>query len=92
MADNDMQGNVCLVTYANTGIGKYTALALAKRWAHLGMICRNRAKGEVAQAEIKSMSGNEHVDLLIVDMSAEKYTDQYNIESKSRRVPCHKVA
>ena len=27
MAENDRQGNICLVTGANTGIGKYTVLA-----------------------------------------------------------------
>jgi NAD(P)-dependent dehydrogenase (short-subunit alcohol dehydrogenase family) len=65
-----MEGKVCLVTGANGSIGKYTALGLAQRGATVVMVCRNRAKGEAAQREIISVSGNEHVDLLIADMSS----------------------
>ncbi|GHO78230.1 short-chain dehydrogenase [Ktedonobacter sp. SOSP1-85] len=33
------------------------------------MLCRNRAKGEAAQAEIKAASGNAQVDLIVADLS-----------------------
>lgn len=70
MASNDLQDKVFLVTGANSGIGKATALALAQRGATVVLICRDRARGEVAQAEIKASSGNKHVDLLIGDMAS----------------------
>jgi NAD(P)-dependent dehydrogenase (short-subunit alcohol dehydrogenase family) len=48
-----MEGKVCLITGANGSIGKYTALGLAQRGATVVVVCRNRAKGEAVQAEIK---------------------------------------
>jgi NAD(P)-dependent dehydrogenase (short-subunit alcohol dehydrogenase family) len=70
MAGSDLQDQVYLVTGANGGIGKATALALAQRGATVALVCRDRARGEAAQAEIKASSGNEHVDLLIGDMTS----------------------
>jgi NAD(P)-dependent dehydrogenase (short-subunit alcohol dehydrogenase family) len=53
-----MQGKVCLITGANSGIGKATALGLARMGATVVMVCRDRARGEEAQREIKLQSGN----------------------------------
>src|ERR1700690_386777 len=71
-ANPNMQGKICLVTGANSGLGYQTALALAKMGAQVVMVCRNRAKGEAAQADIKAKSGNSAVDLLIADLSVQK--------------------
>jgi NAD(P)-dependent dehydrogenase (short-subunit alcohol dehydrogenase family) len=53
-----MQGKICLVTGANSGIGKETALGLARLGATVVLVCRDQSKGEAAQAEIKQKSGN----------------------------------
>ncbi len=51
MSDNNqMNGKTCLVTGANSGIGKVTAMELARRGAHVVMVCRDRARGEAALA------------------------------------------
>jgi len=65
----NMQGKVCLETGSSSGIGKVAARELAKMGATAVMVCRNRAKGEAVQAEIKELSGNTHVDLIIADLS-----------------------
>lgn len=65
-----MSGKVCIVTGANTGIGKATALALAKHGAAVVMLCRSRERGEAARAEIASESGRE-VELLVADLSVQ---------------------
>jgi NAD(P)-dependent dehydrogenase (short-subunit alcohol dehydrogenase family) len=65
-----MQGKVCLVTGASGGIGKVTARELARQGATVVMVCRNRAKGEAAQAEIKAESSNNRVNLIIADLSS----------------------
>jgi NAD(P)-dependent dehydrogenase (short-subunit alcohol dehydrogenase family) len=67
-----MQGKICMVTGANSGIGKATALGLAKMGATVVMVCRNRTRGEEAQREIKRQSGNEAVDLLLADLSSQE--------------------
>lgn len=70
MTEIDMQGKVCLVTGSSSGIGKVTARELARMGATVVMVCRNRAKGEAVQAEIKEVSGNAQVDLIIGDLSS----------------------
>lgn len=62
-----MEGKVVLVTGANAGIGKATALALAKKGATVVLTARSREKGLAAQREIQQQSGNSHVDLLLSD-------------------------
>jgi NAD(P)-dependent dehydrogenase (short-subunit alcohol dehydrogenase family) len=67
-----MQGKVCLITGATSGIGKVTALELAKMGATVVIVGRDRARGEEVQAEIKAKSGNEAVDLLLADLSSQE--------------------
>jgi NAD(P)-dependent dehydrogenase (short-subunit alcohol dehydrogenase family) len=57
--NTSMQGRICLITGANSGIGKATALGLAQMGATVVMVCRDRVRGEVAQREIKTKSGND---------------------------------
>ncbi len=70
MAGVNMQGKVCLVTGSSSGIGKVTARELARMGATVVMVCRNQAKGEAAQAEIKTATGNNKVDLILADLSS----------------------
>lgn len=65
----DMNGKICIVTGANSGIGYETALALATMEAHVVMICRSEERGKEAQQEIQEASKNEHVDLITADLS-----------------------
>jgi NAD(P)-dependent dehydrogenase (short-subunit alcohol dehydrogenase family) len=67
-----MQGKICMVTGANSGIGKATALALAQMGATVVMVCRDRARGEEAQREITTKSRNTAVDLLQADLSSQQ--------------------
>jgi NAD(P)-dependent dehydrogenase (short-subunit alcohol dehydrogenase family) len=68
--DQSMRDKVCMVTGANSGIGKVTALELAKGGATVVMVCRSRERGEAAQQEIIAESGNDNVDLLLADLSS----------------------
>ncbi len=65
-----MNSRVCLVTGGNSGIGKAAALGLAKLGATVVIVSRDRAKGEAAVEEIRSKSGNQHVDLMVTDLSS----------------------
>jgi NAD(P)-dependent dehydrogenase (short-subunit alcohol dehydrogenase family) len=65
-----MTGKTCLVTGANSGIGKETALGLARMGARVVLVCRNAQKGELALSEIQRETGSTTVDLLIADMSS----------------------
>src|ERR1700736_1718231 len=70
--DSSMQGKICMVTGANSGIGKATALALAQMGATVVMVCRGRARGEQARSEITTKSRNNAVDLLQADLSSQQ--------------------
>ncbi|MFQ5846092.1 MAG: SDR family oxidoreductase [Candidatus Methylomirabilales bacterium] len=65
-----MAGKTCMVTGANAGIGKATALGLAQMGATVVMVCRSRERGEAALAEITRESGNDAVSLLLADLSS----------------------
>ncbi|MEO7019594.1 MAG: SDR family oxidoreductase [Ktedonobacteraceae bacterium] len=71
MAEISMQGKICLVTGSNSGIGKVTVRELARMGATVVMLCRNRAKGVAAQAEIIAATGNENVDLIVADLASQ---------------------
>jgi NAD(P)-dependent dehydrogenase (short-subunit alcohol dehydrogenase family) len=89
MQTQTMAGRICLVTGASSGIGKMTALALAKRGATVIMVCRNRTKGEQVQAEIEEQSGNRQVELLIADMSSLASIRQLAREVQQRYTQLH---
>lgn len=71
MTQADMRGKICLVTGANSGIGKATATGLAKLGATVVMVCRNQARGEEVLAEIRANSGSDAVALLLADLSSQ---------------------
>lgn len=66
-----MKGKVALVTGANSGLGKVTALELARQGATVVMLCRNADKGRAAVEEVKAASGNPNVELLVGDVSSQ---------------------
>lgn len=66
-----MGGKVCMVTGANSGIGKATALGLASLGATVVMVCRSQERGEAALAEIKQKSSNQRIFLLLADLASQ---------------------
>ena len=67
-----MKGKICVVTGATSGIGKATALGLARKGATVVLICRNPPKAEAAAREIRTLTRNSSVDLLIADLSSQR--------------------
>lgn len=66
-----LHGKICMVTGATSGIGKATALGLARQGATVVMVARNKSKGEAARQELQEISGNSSIDLLLADLSAQ---------------------
>lgn len=64
----DLQGRVCLVTGANTGIGEVTALELARRGAFVYVACRSRAKTEGLLAAITEAVGPDRAAFVPLDL------------------------
>jgi NAD(P)-dependent dehydrogenase (short-subunit alcohol dehydrogenase family) len=84
-----MNDKICLVTGANSGIGKVTAKALAAGGATVIMVCRNRDKGEAARDEIVSKTRNENVDLMIADLSELKQIRRLAADFKAKYPRLH---
>ncbi|MHA2035813.1 MAG: SDR family oxidoreductase [Promethearchaeota archaeon] len=84
-----MKDKICIITGANSGIGKATALGLAKMNATIVMLCRNRETGEIAQKEIISESGNKNVDLLLCDLSSQEEIRRFVEEFKQKYQNLH---
>jgi len=82
----EMDGRVCVVTGANSGIGYETALGLAHLGATVVLVARDRTKGEEAKRRIEQTTGNQSVDLLIADLAvmdsvrglAQAFTERYD--------------
>jgi NAD(P)-dependent dehydrogenase (short-subunit alcohol dehydrogenase family) len=65
-----MKGKTVLITGANQGIGKASAIALGKLGARLVIVCRNGQKGRAAVADIQQ-AGVSDVELIVGDMSSQ---------------------
>lgn len=67
----DMNGKTCVVTGANSGIGKETALGLARMGARVVLVCRNADKGRAALEKIARESRSSQPELLVADVSSQ---------------------
>jgi NAD(P)-dependent dehydrogenase (short-subunit alcohol dehydrogenase family) len=65
-----LSGKVCLVTGANTGIGRAIAKELAQRQATVVLLCRSAERGEEARAAIATETGNATIELLVCDLAS----------------------
>ena len=69
---HDMHGKTCIVTGATSGIGKVTALELARMGAAVVLICRNRQKGKDTVNEIKTLTQSTEIAMLMADLSSQQ--------------------
>lgn len=84
-----MNGKISLITGANSGIGKETAIELAKMDSTIIMVCRSQERGEVAREEIMRQSCNDKVDLLLADLSSQNSIRQLVTEFKEKYSQLH---
>ncbi|CAF1019489.1 unnamed protein product [Rotaria sordida] len=65
-----MDDKIVVITGSNTGIGKSTAIELAKRGARIILACRNQQRAEEAKQEIQIKSNNNQIEIEILDTSS----------------------
>lgn len=85
----DMTGRVCVVTGANTGIGRVTALELARKGAHVMVACRSRDKAMPVVEAIIAETGNPKVEFLALDLSRFSAIRESAAELLARGLPIH---
>ena len=62
-----IDGKVCLVTGANSGLGKAVAIDLARRGGHVLMACRSGHPE--AGEDVRRLAGSDSVEMLRVDLA-----------------------
>nr|WP_319570139.1 SDR family oxidoreductase [uncultured Draconibacterium sp.] len=78
-----MNKKICLITGCNSGIGKVTAIELAKKGYEIIMLVRDSEKSRIAFEEIKSASGGK-VILKYVDLASLDSIKKISEEIKSQ--------
>lgn len=84
--DKVMKNKSVMVTGATAGIGKRTALDLARMGATVLLVGRNESKGQNVMAEIRRETGNDKLDFFLVDLTsltsirelADKFKSRYS--------------
>lgn len=79
-----MSAKVCMITGANSGIGKASAIQMAEKGYRVVIACRNPGKGEAALQEIKEAGGRDAAELMIVDMSMQSSVRELADRFKSK--------
>ncbi|XP_028319910.1 dehydrogenase/reductase SDR family member 13b.1 [Gouania willdenowi] len=65
-----LHGKTLIVTGSNTGIGKTTAIDLAKRGARVILACRSKQRGEAALEDIKKVTGSNQVVFMQLNLGS----------------------
>jgi NAD(P)-dependent dehydrogenase (short-subunit alcohol dehydrogenase family) len=86
---NELAGRSCIVTGANTGIGRVTALELARRGARVYLACRSEEKTKPAVDEIRASCGADAAHFLALDLASLASVRSCAEEFLSRGEPLH---
>ncbi|CAG2109577.1 unnamed protein product, partial [Medioppia subpectinata] len=83
-SERRLDGKVVVITGANTGIGKETALQLSLRGAKIYIGCRSLEKAESAIDDMKGVNPSADITALKLDLSSFKSIHQFADELKAR--------
>jgi retinol dehydrogenase 12 len=77
----DLRDQIVIVTGGNTGIGKTTAIEIAKLGATVIIACRDQKRGQDAKRDISQEANNQQVDFIPLDLanfeSVRKFVDDF---------------
>lgn len=77
----DLTNRLCVVTGANSGIGKETVRDFARRGAYVIMVCRNEARANQARREIVKDTGHTGLEIVLADLAV-----QYDIRRAAEEI------
>ncbi len=70
MTPGTMEGKVCFITGATSGIGLESARALARQGATVVLSGRDKGRGEAALAEVRRTVPDAKLDLMLADLTS----------------------
>ena len=85
----NVEGKVSMVTGANTGLGRATALELARRGTHVFLASRSREKTEPVVASIRREAGHDRVEYLQLDLTSFRSIGRAADAFLARNLPLH---
>ncbi|MGK7368633.1 MAG: SDR family oxidoreductase [Candidatus Halalkalibacterium sp. M3_1C_030] len=65
----NMQNKLCMVTGANSGIGKATVMKLVELGTYVVMVCRDEEKAKKAKEDIITKTGSSGVEIMLADLA-----------------------
>ncbi len=83
-----MKGKTVVITGGNAGIGKATATALATKGAEIVITSRSEDKAKAAVEEIRSASGSDKIDFVLVNLISQESVRKAAEELKTK---CPKI-
>lgn len=72
-----MDQKVCIITGANSGIGKQAAIQMLQAGYYVVMACRNQERGQAALVDVKELGKSQTVDLMLLDLSLRSSTKAF---------------
>ncbi len=78
-----------MITGASSGIGRVTALELARKGASVVLVCRDRERGQETAAWIRRETGNQAIELLLADLSSQQSIRSAAAEFLAKGRPLH---
>jgi NAD(P)-dependent dehydrogenase (short-subunit alcohol dehydrogenase family) len=78
-----LRGRICLVTGANRGLGKATALGLARQGATVVILGRDAMRVAAASDDVRTRSGNPDVSYMVVDLGS--FASVHNVAGEVAR-------
>ncbi len=67
-----IKDKVCIITGASSGIGEAAAVELARKGAILGLMVRDKERGNATLKKIKQKTGNNNASLHLADLKSQK--------------------
>ncbi len=75
-----MDKKVCIITGANSGIGKQAAIQIANEGAHVIIACRSEKRGLKALADIQARISGGTAELMLLDMASQRSVRTFSDE------------
>ena len=77
----NLANKLCIVTGANSGIGKETVRAFARQGAYVVMVCRNEERAHKAKQELITDTGHNGLEVMLADLAI-----QHDVRELSQKI------
>lgn len=83
-----LEGKTCLITGATNGIGRVTAVELARMGGELFLTYRDKARADETVGEIRSKTGSENIHLIQADLGSQRQIRTAAAQFLATENPC----